>query len=92
MEKKYSMDSVVRSIIQKFQTRSQMGKEKYGTDLDRDDLSITEWLNHFQEELMDGILYAEKLKQSLIEKNLMETNFEEKNTRNSKEDSANKTT
>ena len=79
------MDSIIRSIIQKFQTRSIMGKEKYGTDLDREDLSTLEWLNHLQEELMDGILYAEKLKQVLIEKNLMEISFEEKNSPNSKE-------
>ncbi len=80
------MDSIVRSIIQKFQIRSEIGKEKYGTDLDRDDLSIIEWITHFQEELMDGILYVEKLKQVLIEKNIMEINFEEKDSPNSKKD------
>jgi hypothetical protein len=80
------MDSIVRSITQKFQTRSEIGKKKYGTDLDREDLSVIEWLTHFQEELMDGILYAEKLKQVLIEKNIMDINFE-KDTFNSKKSS-----
>lgn len=57
------LDSVVTSIIQKFTNRAQFGKQKYGTDLDRKDLSTVEWINHAQEELMDGILYLERLKQ-----------------------------
>ena len=58
-------DSVVRSVITKFLQRSALGKLKYGTDLDRTDLSMLEWINHAQEELMDGILYLEKLKQQV---------------------------
>ena len=42
-----------------------MGKEKYGTDLDRTDLDKVSWIQHAQDELMDGILYLEKLKQEL---------------------------
>ena len=37
--------------------------KKYGTNLDRTDLSILEWIQHAQEEHMDAILYLEKLKQ-----------------------------
>ena len=33
-------DSVVRSVLHKFIERSSFGKKKYGTDLDRDDLSL----------------------------------------------------
>jgi hypothetical protein len=58
-------DSVVKSIVNKFLERSSLGKKKYGTDLDRKDLSTFDWINHAQEELMDGILYLEKLKQEL---------------------------
>lgn len=57
------MDSIVTSIIGKFEDRAIIGKQKYGTDLDRKDLTREEWINHAQEELMDGILYLEKLKQ-----------------------------
>lgn len=60
-----NIDSVVSSVINKFLQRSALGKEKYGTDLDRKDLSTFDWINHAQEELMDGILYLEKLKQEL---------------------------
>jgi hypothetical protein len=33
--------------------------------LDRTDLGAGDWIQHAQEELMDGILYLEKLKQTL---------------------------
>ena len=61
MEHKY--DSVVTSVISAFQKRAEIGKQKYGTDLDRKDLSVLEWIQHAQEEHMDAILYLEKLKQ-----------------------------
>ena len=59
-EPKY--DSVVSSIISKFEERARIGQIKYGKTLDRNDLSFLEWINHAQEELMDGILYLEKIK------------------------------
>ena len=58
-------DSVVRAVIQKFLERSAIGKMKYGVTLDRDDLSVKDWITHAQEELMDGILYLEKLRQEI---------------------------
>lgn len=63
MESEFQYDSVVSSILEKFKNRAKFGKQKYNTDLDRKDLSTVEWINHAQEELMDGILYLEKLKQ-----------------------------
>ena len=56
-------DSIVESVISKFQDRSNVGIQKYGTTLDRNDLTTLEWINHAQEEAMDFILYLEKLKQ-----------------------------
>lgn len=58
-------DSVVRSIVNKFLSRAEVGQKKYGTNLDRTDLSTLDWIQHAQEELMDGILYLEKLKQQI---------------------------
>jgi len=55
-------DSIVASVIKKFKERSDLGKKKYGVTLDRTDLKTLDWINHAQEELMDGILYLEKLK------------------------------
>jgi hypothetical protein len=62
-------DSVVYSVIQQFTQRARVGKSKYGTDLDRTDLSFLEWIQHAQEEHCDAILYLEKLKQEFATKN-----------------------
>jgi hypothetical protein len=55
-------DSVVDSIIDQFVERASFGKTKYGVDLDREDLSVLEWIEHAKQEHMDAILYLEKLK------------------------------
>lgn len=55
-------DSVVDSIIDQFVERATFGKQKYGVDLDREDLSVLEWIEHAKQEHMDAILYLEKLK------------------------------
>ena len=58
-------DSIVQAVIRKFQERSDVGVKKYGVTLDRTDLKVLDWIQHAQEELMDGILYLEKLKTTL---------------------------
>lgn len=60
-----NLDSIVRAVIGKFTQRAAAGKAKYGTTLDRTDLSVLDWIQHAQEEHMDAILYLEKLKQTL---------------------------
>jgi len=60
-------DSIVESVINKFKQRSEIGIAKYSVTLDRDDLSMVEWINHAQEEHMDAILYLEKMKQKYIQ-------------------------
>jgi hypothetical protein len=62
-----AVNSIVESVVERFRERSEVGFSKYGTNLDRKDLSALEWLNHLQEELQDGILYAEKLKKEMQE-------------------------
>ena len=61
-------DTVVIAVLEKFTSRSRLGFQKYGTTLDRTDLSELEWANHLQEELMDAILYLERLKRDLAKK------------------------
>jgi hypothetical protein len=58
-------DPIVLKVLAKYYERSQLGIKKYGRTLDRDDLNLTDWLNHLQEELMDATLYIEKLKADL---------------------------
>ena len=55
------MDSIVTSIIEQFKTRSEFGEKKYGVNMDRDDLVFPDWVTHMKQELMDAILYLEKL-------------------------------
>jgi hypothetical protein len=62
-----TQDSVVNSVIDQFAKRSNVGLEKYGTTLDRTDLTMLDWIQHAQEELMDGILYLEKIKKTMRE-------------------------
>jgi hypothetical protein len=56
------MDSIVTAVVDRFKQRSEFGQKKYGTNLDRTDLSFLDWVQHMQEELMDAILYLEKMK------------------------------
>jgi hypothetical protein len=63
-------DSIVDSIIDQFVDRAAFGKQKYNTDLDREDLSILEWIEHAKQEHMDAILYLEKLKKTVEIKGL----------------------
>jgi GR25 family glycosyltransferase involved in LPS biosynthesis len=63
----YTSDSIVNSVISSFISRSNFGLQKYGTTLDREDLSPLDWIQHAQEEHMDAILYLEKLKTQIRE-------------------------
>lgn len=56
------MDPVVQSVIERFQQRSELGQKKYGTTLDGNNLPFLSWVQHMQDELMDAILYLEKMK------------------------------
>ena len=45
-------------LIQQLIERDQRGREKYGTTLDRTDLSLEDWLQHQVEENLDAAGYA----------------------------------
>ena len=53
-------DTLAR-VIERMRDRERVGLSKYGTTVDRSDLSRLEWLIHFQEELMDAVLYVQRL-------------------------------
>ena len=55
-------DSIVDSIIDELIDRSRVGTLKYRTDLDRKDLSLSQWLQHAIEEHLDAVLYLKKIK------------------------------
>ena len=55
------MSSIEEKVIAEIRERAKKGKAKYGTTMDRDDLSLVEWLQHLKEELMDGVIYTQKI-------------------------------
>jgi len=55
------MSKIEDSVCDKIQQRAEVGKNKYGVTMEEEVLSIREWLNHLQQELMDASVYIEKL-------------------------------
>lgn len=52
-------DPIVEAVRQKLHDRSQLGLKKYGTGLDRTDLTRLDWLRHAQDEALDLANYLE---------------------------------
>jgi hypothetical protein len=59
---KTKKDAMVDQVVKKFQDRSKLGIKKYGTTLAESKEGFIPFLNHLQEELMDAVLYIQKLK------------------------------
>ena len=59
------MSKIEDSVINQIKKRAEIGENKYGVTMDRDDLTILEWVQHAQEEAMDLAIYLEKIKQEL---------------------------
>ena len=67
-------DPVVKRVVNKFVSRSDVGFAKYGVTLDKDPSDLFAWLNHLQEELMDAVLYLQKAKEEYTDQ-FMEVDF-----------------
>ena len=55
------MSSVENRVCLKILDRAEVGEKKYGTTMDRTDLSTADWIKHAQEEAMDLAVYLEKI-------------------------------
>lgn len=55
------MSKIEYQVVSKILERSNVGLSKYGTTMERSDLSRLDWLVHAQEEAMDMAVYLEKL-------------------------------
>jgi hypothetical protein len=55
------MSKIEEEVCFKILKRSDIGKQKYGVTMERQDLSRLQWLKHAQEEAMDLAVYLEKL-------------------------------
>lgn len=62
----YKPDGIIQSVISQFLQRGEIGLTKYGTTLDRTDLNMEDWIEHMKQELMDSILYLERIKKEII--------------------------
>ncbi len=60
-------DPILLEVINKMVDRSNAGIEKYGTTLKEDKGNLTFFLKQIQTELMDAVLYLQKLKESTTE-------------------------
>jgi len=62
-------DPVVRNVVDKFVSRSDIGYEKYGRTLDDERKgkfkNLAGYLNDIQEELMDAVLYIQAAREEL---------------------------
>jgi len=62
-------DPVVKNVVDKFVSRSDVGFEKYGSTLDDERRlkmkGLTKYLNDIQEELMDAVLYIQTAREEL---------------------------
>lgn len=55
------MSSIEDTVCEKIQSRAELGKNKYGVTMEREDLNFVEWMTHLQEELMDAVVYIQKV-------------------------------
>ena len=70
MKREYNFrDPVVKNVVDKFVSRSNVGYDKYGNSLDDERRlkmkGLTKYLNDIQEELMDAILYIQTAREEL---------------------------
>ena len=53
--------TILQIVIAELKVREERGLSKYGTTMDRTDLTNTQWLQHAYEEALDLSLYLKKL-------------------------------
>lgn len=63
------VDSIVEETRKDLLNRSEAGIKKYNNTLDRNDLELSDWLQHAYEELLDGALYLKRAKHDAEELN-----------------------
>ena len=70
MKREYNFrDPVVKNVVDKFVSRSNVGYDKYGNSLDDERRlkmkGLQKYLNDIQEELMDAVLYIQAAREEL---------------------------
>jgi len=61
------MSKIEDEVCKKIQARAVVGLGKYGVTMERDDFTTLDWLTYLQEELMDAVVYVQRLIQDEVE-------------------------
>jgi len=64
----YTKDKVVQRILNRMASRSEKGILKYRNTMETSKKSLFSWISHAQEELMDAVIYLEKVKDIISSK------------------------
>ena len=56
------MSKVEDEVCELIQARAEVGLEKYGVTMEREDFTHLDWLTYLQEELMDAVVYLQRLR------------------------------
>ena len=54
-------NDVLRNVMDKFKNQQIKGLAKYGETVNPESYDVVDWLNHMQQEMIDGVVYAEVL-------------------------------
>lgn len=54
-------DPIFENVYKKLEARQRAGYEEYGTTMADNKGDLRYWVTHLQEEMMDSIVYAEKI-------------------------------
>ena len=60
-----SGDSIVDAVRERLLQRSLAGQQKYGQKMTRDDLRLSDWIRHAQDECLDQAVYLERLEREV---------------------------
>ena len=55
------MSKIEDKVCEKIQARAEVGLKKYGTTMEREDFSDLDWMTYLQEELMDSVVYLQRM-------------------------------
>jgi hypothetical protein len=56
------MSKIEDEVCELIQARAVVGKNKYGVTMEREDFTHLDWLTYLQEELMDAVVYIQRLR------------------------------
>lgn len=65
---------ILRNVQEKFELQTAKGLAKYGKTVNPSSYSVEGWLNHLQQELIDGAVYVETVLSKLNELQLIQEN------------------